>query len=264
MTAKRAGRRDFAEIVRTAPASPVTLPLTHVTDAYAFRDIMASEALGPAHCDVFDDNLVYLFYGRPAYRAMLARESNAIDAYWPICFVMKPHVAAAKRIYPFDSGAFERRLFAGLMHHGMIKEDFELDPDPETPGKLLRLFWRDEKAYFNAAGASDFVPESYQFEAKAYRSLLADSGQGPYDDRCSAIELQVAEAIPLDGNTLAVILPVEFATSAITARIEAMGAVALPFDVTRRQRPAEMIGLICNIVRDLLGGTSGGGRAQCW
>jgi hypothetical protein len=53
-----------------------------VTDGYSFRDIMGCGALVPSHCPIFDCELVYLFYGRPAYRAAAERESNGTDAYW--------------------------------------------------------------------------------------------------------------------------------------------------------------------------------------
>lgn len=127
--APRTPRRNFAALVRAAPVSPVSLPLTHVTDGYSFRDIMGNEALVPSPCRIFGSDLVYLFYGRPAYRSAAELESNGIDAYWPVCFVMEPGAAAAMRIYPFDSGAFHHGRFSRLTHLKMIKEDFELDPD---------------------------------------------------------------------------------------------------------------------------------------
>jgi hypothetical protein len=260
----RAGRRDFAKLVGAAEAAPVNLPLTHITDSYYFRDIMNQGALAPSHCRVFGSELVYLFYGRPAYRSAAELESNGNDSYWPICFVLKPGVVSPSRIFPFDSGAFHHGRFSDFMHHAMIKEDFELDPDPLMPGRLLRLFWRDEKAYFDADGASGFVPESVDFEAKAYRDLIASRGKGPYDERSSAIEIQTDCAIELNGNTLAVILPSEFATPVMLERIDAVGALALPFDAVRRHGPTEMVGQMYSIIRDLLSGQRGAGRGKCW
>ncbi|PCF91062.1 hypothetical protein [Sphingopyxis terrae] len=239
--------------------------MTHVTDAYRFRDIMAGGALAPAPCRIFGSELVYLFYGRPAYRATAEMESNGSDAYWPICFVLEPGAVTPARIYPFDSGAFHHGRFKAFMHHQMIKEDFELEIDPSSPGRLLRLFWRDEKSYFNADGASDFVPDPIDFETKAYRDLISYRGRGNFDERGSAIEIQSEAPVTLKGNTIAVILPSEFATDAIVARIEQdFGALALPFDVVRRHGPTEAVGQIYTIVRDLLGGAKKDGRGKCW
>lgn len=260
----RLPRRDFGALVSAAPPSPVKLPLTHITDGYSFRDVMASEALAPGPCGIFGGNLLYLFYGRPAYRAATQLESNGSDAYWPVCFVMEPDAASASRIYPFDSGAFHHRRFDRFMYHKMMKEDFELDPDPETPGKLVRLFWQDERSYFNADGTSGFAPGTFEFEAKAYQALIHDVGRAPFDERNSAIELQVDAPVDLQGNTIAVILPYEFAKPDTISKIEAFGAVALPFDVVRRHGPTEMVAQIYTIVRDLFGGKHPPGRCKCW
>jgi hypothetical protein len=202
--------------------------------------------------------------GAPRNRTAAQLESNGSDAYWPICFVMEPGAATATRIYPFDSGAFHHRRFERFTYHKMIKEDFELDPDPATPGRLLRLFWQDEKSYFDADGVSAFQPGVLDFEAKAYLELVRDHSRGPFDERNSAIEIQVDAPVELRGKTVAVILPHAFATPEMLAKIDALGALALPFDVVRRHGPTEMVGQIYTIVRDLLGGKYGGGRGQCW
>lgn len=260
--APRPGRRDFASLVRLAPAASVSLPLTHVTDAYMFRDIMGREELVPAPCDVFGGELVYLFYGRPAYRSAAELESNGLDAYWPICFVMEPQQLTPKRIYPFDSGAFHHKRFGDFMYHRMIKEDFELDSNPDGPGRLLRLFWKDEKSYFDNRGFSEFVPSTMDFEAKSYVELLRSRGRQAFDERNSAIEIQLDTPMALKGNTLAVILPYEFATVPMLAKIEAMGALALPYNVIPRHQAADMVGQIYTIVRDLFDGKYV--RGKCW
>jgi len=242
----------------------VALPLTHVTDGYSFRNIMAIGTLEPAPCRVFGESLVYLFYGRPAYRSAAELESNGLEAYWPICFVLEPDCVPPKRIFPFDSGAFHHKRFMGFMHHDMIKEDFALDPDPSMPGRLLRLFWTNERSYYDAEDVSSFKPATLDFEAKSYAELIRSPVRAPFDERNSAIELQVDTAIPLKGNTLAVILPHALATADMLARIEALDALALPFGTVRRQSPVEMVGQIYTIVRDLLSGEYAEGRGKCW
>ncbi|SEK00155.1 hypothetical protein SAMN05518849_1256 [Sphingobium sp. AP50] len=87
-----------------------------------------SETLDPVPCPVFNkEPLIYFFYGRPAYRASAQIQSNGLDAYAPICIIMKPDAADPRRIFPFDSGAFHHHLLADFTHHRMMKEDFELD-----------------------------------------------------------------------------------------------------------------------------------------
>lgn len=256
----RAPHAHFRTLVREAPASPVVLPLTHVTDAWAFRDIMDGGSLAPTACPVFGGELLYLFYGKPAYRSAAERENKGSDVFWPICFVLEPGaVTEPARIYPFDSGAFHHRLFDRHLHPRMLKEDFELDADPATPGRLIRLFWQDERCYFEGEGAAAPDLDVLAFEAKAYRALIDDVGSGPFDDRNSAIEIQTGAPIALQDNIIAVILPGQFLNEPLAARIEAMGALALPINPVRRQAANEMVSEIYRTVRDLLGGKHGRG-----
>ncbi len=206
-----------------------------------------------------------MFYGRPAYRAVQQDESNGIDAYWPVCFVLDPARLAPDRFFPFDSGAFQQGRYADFMYHGMIKEDFELARDPTTPQRLLAKYWRDERAYFDAdtqAGLSRSTVDPFDFEAKAYASLIAGTGRAPFDERNSTVEAQFGEPLMLEGNTIAVVFPSEFARPNVLADIERLGAVALPFSVVRRHGAENMVSDIYGVVRDLLSGKHG--RIRCW
>ena len=57
-------------------------------------------------CAVFDDEpLLYLFYGRPAYRVNSQVLSSAIDAYAPVSFILRPgSVEVHCRQFPLDRG----------------------------------------------------------------------------------------------------------------------------------------------------------------
>lgn len=259
----REARRDFAKLVRESEPSEKPLPLSHMTDAYLFRSIMESDTLEPVPCPVFDkEPLLYFFYGRPTYRASAQIQSNGLDAYAPICIIMKPDAADPHRIYPFDSGAFHHHLLAGFTHHRMMKEDFELDRVRDMPGRLVNLFWSSDEAYFSSEATSNFVPDVMDFEAKSYQELIRFNGKGEFDDRASAIEIQAAQAIALAQNTLAVILPEEFATPQIVQKIESFGALALPYDHLGRGRPNENVALIYSVVKALLRGKHG--KVQYW
>jgi hypothetical protein len=261
----RPGRRDFAQRVAAASPSRHVLPYTHVTDAYAFRDVIGSGELRPTPCRVFEEDLLYLFYGRPAYRAAQQEESNGIDAYWPVCFVLDGAKVSPTRCFPFDSGAFQRGMYADHVYHRMIKEDFEVDGDPISPPRVIGAFWRDERSYYDAdtrRGLRTFDAEALDFEVKAYCDLIASTGRAPFDERASAIEAQLDAPLQLKGNTVAVILPSEFATPAIIRQVEALGALALPFSTVHRHDPQNMVAQIYDLVRDLLSGSHG--RVKCW
>lgn len=249
-------------MVRQSPATEQQLPMTHLTDAYHLRSIAEAGSLNPTHCRVFDEPLLYLFYGRPAYRVAAQVESNGLEAYYPICFVLRSSARRAKRIYPFDSGAFHHGRFAEFVHRDMIKEDFELDVDPTMPGRLMNLFWSDPRGYFDNRGARDTALDPFDFEAKSYAELIRAKANGPFDERHSAIEVQMAEPMLLAGNLSAVILPSNFASDAVRRRFDDLGALVLPFDTVSRHSPDNMVGQIYDICRDLYSGRHGG--AGCW
>ena len=263
--AQRQGRREFAAAVAGASPSSQVLPYTHVTDGYAFRDVLQSGELRPTPCRVFGTDLLYMFYGRPAYRAAQEDESSGIDAYWPVCFVLKAEGIKPTRVFPFDSGAFQSGRYADHMYHRMIKEDFEVDPDPTSPPRLINLFWRDGRSYYDAdsrRGLKDPSADAMDFELRAYRDLIASTGRAPFDERNSAVEAQFDGPIRLKDNTVAVILPSEFASPSVMKRIDDLGAISLPFSTVQRQGPGNMVAQIYDVVRDLLSGIHGG--IACW
>lgn len=236
-------------------ASNKPLPITHMTDAYLFRAILETTTLQPVPCNVFDQEpLLYFFYGRPAYRAAMQAQSNGLDAYAPICFILKPEAAKPRRIFPFDSGAFHTERYTDFTHHRMMKEDFELDCSLDMPSRLVSLFWPSEQAYFDNKHPHGINPEPMEFEAKSYQELIRFKGKGDFDERASSIEIQTAEPLPLPENTIAVILPEDFARGTILARIEEMGALALPYNHMERGTARENTALIYNIVRELFSG----------
>lgn len=258
----RPPRADFARLVANAPAFDPLLPFTHVTDAYMFRQIMAEERLAPSTCRIFDEQLLYLFYGRPAYRAAAEAESNGLDSYWPVCFVLRPEAVKPKRIFPFDTGAFHFGRFAAFMDHRMIKEDFELTLGLDAPARVVQLFWRHNRAYFENEGHVGFDPEPMDFEAKCYIELIKSRARGPFDERNSAIEVQTDVPIPLENNIIAVILPYELGAAGVLGKIEGFGALALPYGTVRRHTADNMVSQIYDIVRDLYSGKHG--KVRCW
>ena len=72
-----------------------------MTDGLGFRGVLDTGALRPEPCSVFDDEpLLYLFYGRPAYRVNSQRLSSAIDAYTSFCLILHPDcLGSPKRVF---------------------------------------------------------------------------------------------------------------------------------------------------------------------
>jgi hypothetical protein len=238
--------------VNQHPPAEGELPLTHVTDGLGFRDILETGVLRPEPCPVFDgEPLLYLFYGRPAYRVNSQRLSSAIDAYAPVCLILRREaLGAPTRVFPFDSGAFSGERFVQAMHRKMLLEDFALDPDLDTPLKLITLFFGDHDRYYRNVPLQQVAIPALSFEALCYHILITSRHENAFDERISAIELQSTDSFDLSAAVEAVVLPDAFATDEVLQRLAALQIAALPYDYIPRLRPESYTGGIYTIVRD--------------
>jgi hypothetical protein len=238
--------------VNQHPPAEGELPLTHVADGLGFRGMLETGVLRPEPCPVFDgEPLLYLFYGRPAYRVNSQRLSSAIDAYAPVCLILRPDgLGSPKRVFPFDSGAFSGERFAEAMHRKMLLEDFALDPDLEGPLKLIALFFGDRDRYYRNAPLQQVAIPPLSFEALSYHILITSRHENGFDERISAIELQSQDSLDLSTAAEAVVLPDGFATDEVLQRLAALHITALPYDYIPRLRPESYTGAIYTIVRD--------------
>lgn len=131
----------FRKFVRQLPAHPESLPYTHVTDAHGLREISASKLIQTNMCDILGASLVYCFYGRPAYRKNQGEQASGLTSVTPVALILNPERMPEPRfIHPFDTGAFNAKLFRKHLHPAMTIQDFGLDPDLSMPGKLVAHF----------------------------------------------------------------------------------------------------------------------------
>lgn len=244
------GRQRFRQLVAGAIESKPALPLVHGSDAFKFLNAIADGELRPQPCDVFSgESLLYFFYGRPSYRSNPDAEPTSLAHYLPILLILRSDLSGAvRRIFPFDSGAYERGFYAAHVHHGMKIGDFGLDADSSTPGKLITAFFGDTASYLRAepGAAAELPPE--QMEAVSYRSLVSSRSANSLDSRGAAIELQSASSVSLTEQVQAVILPAPFVEKGGTAsELKALGIQAIPYMVHGRTRPSEYVTTITDL-----------------
>jgi hypothetical protein len=201
---------DYIQGVSVQPATPM-MPLTHVCQEYFFREILETKRLKPSPCRVFAEELLYFFYGKPAYTPKT--DGAAVDASGlaPVCLVCKPRlVPHAKRIAPFDTGAFASGRYSDYLHQKMKIDDFLLDGSPEMPGRIVAHFFSSNSEYFKGKPATIQIPPT-QFEARAYHNLITDNGKTSSDHRRSAIEIQTDLPLTIERDSvLLVVLPEVF------------------------------------------------------
>jgi hypothetical protein len=233
---------DF--LMRNSAVKSGPLPLVHTTQAYNLEDIMSASAISTRQCDVFKEKLSYFFVGRPAYKKELSNEA----AEWelPICFIFSYDVSNAKRIFPFDSGAYEKRMFPSFIQM-MNRESFNVSSAPNAPERIIGTFFGSPANYFRLKTqdedtfAARFSLGVFDAEIRALHRLIIKTGKPPdhstdykkIDDRRFTIEVQfTSDKILQKKELLAVVLPEPyFLDPKVTKYFRALGAQLISYQV---------------------------------
>ena len=229
---------QFRDFVHGAVPLGGQLGLTHVTDYARLPGLVQSARLEPRKCDLFGEKLIYLFYGRPAYRREWKGEATSNIDYARICLVLRDDVVElAPRILPFDSGGFAR--YNGAFHDSLEIADFELSLDTH-PLKVIGAFYASLEHYWTMEAIQPRTFAATQNVVRSYYQLITGGLAESFDDRCATIEVQLAETLPLAGEVLAVIGPQQmFDDPKVKALVEEWGAEPRGYRITRMFHPQE-------------------------
>lgn len=198
----------FQEFLAASEPTAQALPLTHSTSAKVALIALEQLALRVTPCSEYSpEELLYLFYGRPAYKPARAEHAADIPELLPVCFIVDPSVLdQAKRILPFDSGGFGR--YRALLGPDLARADFELVGDASAPARIVCGFYQSNRRYFDqepAISVND-IPLSRP-TARAYARLIADPALADDDDRRGSIEVQLSTDLPLKDALRAIVAP---------------------------------------------------------
>ena len=191
----------------TSAVATERLPCAHTCEGIYFRKISERRKLtGTA-----SDPIVFLFYGRPAYRPSKTDLSTRNLAYAPVTMVLRRNnILTPHKIFPFDSGAFETQLYKKHLHPAMALDDFLMSGPIDVAGKLVTRFYGTNRDYYLGL-AKVAAPPDVEFEAMSYYNLISDPGPTKFDDRCGSIEVQVhGEVVLSDLAVELVILPTQY------------------------------------------------------
>lgn len=211
------------------------MPAVHSTSAYSAKKIIKGGLIKPQACDVYDqEDLTYLFYGRPSYKKI---GESQLAKYWelPALFVMDYETIDCKRILPFDSGAFSGKRYPEFINM-MDINDFEVTSTLSAPQRLISSFFVDTNRYFRLRPRdrrdfmSRFEVSSTDEEIQALYDLVLTYSE-KIDDRRFSVEIQTECEIKLkECGLLAVIIPEEYCESEeIIELVEGYGAEIIPY-----------------------------------
>jgi hypothetical protein len=243
----------FSEYLDQWPPVGPALPLVHTCRALDFREVLASGNLQPVMCDVFKEDLAYLFYGRPAFRLGAPNEPTDLDACYPVVLVMSPAINCSKvRVAPFDTGAWERGLYQAHCAPGMKLEDFCLPPDA-IPGRIVAAFFGNNESYYDA-NPGELNAKTLDFEAKSYHAIISNAGAASVDDRRGTIEVQVDQPVVITPeHVLKILVPQPWVKDdALLEHIRLRWGCSIRGYPTFRCRPADLTPLLLAYVRDYL------------
>lgn len=146
----RPSRTDFSRFVDTLPSSGKILGLTHITSSYVLRDMIESGKVeAPTKCSVLQENLVYAFYGRSAYRYKDSMTPASLSSLFPSVLILDPRkVPKPKYVFGFDSGAFYENAMDQHLHPYMPLFDFLLTPDVTSAARLVEAVFLNDEDFF--------------------------------------------------------------------------------------------------------------------
>ena len=178
---------------------PPLLPLVHTIDSMTgIKYINAGILPKPENrCENFpDDNPVYLFYGKPAYKKM--DEGTSCDpADHKMVFILKDYPKVSNdimRVFPFDSGAFFKGFFEFYIDPSLYSlDDFKMDTDIKEMPKHICFFWGDNTKFFKYKEPKAINTLGLRFVIHVYYNLIKSGRREPFDDRCSVPEVQSEE-----------------------------------------------------------------------
>lgn len=184
---------------------PKLLPFMHSCEGYNGKKIIEGNELQATHCKVFDEELLYFFYGKPSYPVGEKNENKRTDdLYCPVCFVVDPKKVSIFRIFPFDSGAFEGKRYMDFLHRGMKIEDFELENSIDSILAYISVVFDNNKNYIYGISCKH---ESDYIEIDSFLNLLNAKGAFDIDERANTVEIISKENINIKDVVECIILP---------------------------------------------------------
>ena len=238
------------------------MPLTHITKGIGAEDICRAGGVKASHCDVFNHQIAYFFYGRPAYRVH-GDGAVKLEAACPYCFIFTGNlIEKSDAIYAFDTGAFKSRLYSHILLEEMNVEDFGLEKEVFRPNRLVSAVFENREDYFFGDTTKIKSPEqlssAYEFHARSYLHLITSTGRNEPDDRICSIEVQFQQDVPLDGNLLAVVVPHTVWEDGKHApwleKLSQMNILITPYLFTPGRHPDYYYAMIETVVKDIYKG----------
>lgn len=203
--------QDLIKNYKSKEQMPVLLPTMHSTSCLIGEKILQEDKLSVKDCPVFNESLLYYFYGKPAYRVSSkhSHKSRTDCLRSPCCFVLDSKKIHAKYIYPFDTGAYSSGIFEDMIPLEIDIRKFQLQPDPTNIPEYVRVFFGNNINYLQ--GISNVNVKSLNNVVTfTLGQILSARGSFEFDDRARTVEIISEDSLKLSDAIMAIIVPQPF------------------------------------------------------
>jgi len=218
--------------------STYLLPLTHIIRGIVFEQFLNIGRLNPGDldveetdigklkpCEVFDEFILYFFYGRFAYKFPSFSPGTLVSWKGIVALFVKPNsLKSIRAVYPFDTGGYSRGFFRDFVGDDNLI-NYRLGSDLEDVLKFIEIFYENNSNYLtfsdylptrnfssNTIGHSDCISSYINLIRNAAMEYMTDvlDEQGDEEDRAVSIEIQTLSAISLPSSLEAIIVPLRY------------------------------------------------------
>lgn len=192
-------------------ASSLKLPFFHTCKGDSLRSIFFNKKIRPTRCEIFNKELTYLFYGKPAYRVSGCKSSSRDPGRFPVSFVINLESPQIEHVYPFDTGALSNSIFKDIFEDVVNPALFEIGSSLDCLQNFITCFYETDEKYFNCQPVVDQKCFSrFSFELVRTLMLVNEKASTKYDNRAYTAELQITNALDFNGSNIKAILLPEF------------------------------------------------------
>ena len=236
-------------------ASTLELPFFHTTKGSRLRGIFTQKSIGISTCKVFGEDLLYIFYGKPAYRVSGGEKPTSDPGPFPVTFILKAEAAMPlKRLFPFDTGALANNIYADVCEDSTNPAKYELKADSIQIQKFVSYFYDTAKNYyFRKPQINSGDIHGFSEEVRHIIALIENKSRTSSDNRGYTLEAQVDIPIPLKATHVeAIILPSNYCGNIeFDDYLYNQGIDVLPYSIDQNN-PSEMLGVIAGAAKDYM------------
>jgi hypothetical protein len=220
------------------------LPLVHTTVYQDFEKgtFPAINILEQMKLKLNDEHLLYFFYGRPVRRP---KKEMKI----PVVFIIKPILKDINKVYPFDSGAYDKYVENHRIDPLTPISNYELPNDFFSIQQYINaIFGSNYNYYHGRRKTDDELPDIVKQCRKTNNDLnnllklIAEKKEDGIDGRRKSVEIQSASDYDLSGKLLAIVVPNTFQNYPELIEIrKTMGVELLSYECSEIFTASELI-----------------------